>query len=45
MSEIIWTESHVIEHWPKRDPASHKGDHGKAGIIAGSETMPGAAAL
>lgn len=45
MSINSWSKSLVIEHWPKREPNSHKGSHGKVGIIAGSETMPGAAAI
>ncbi|MGO1922702.1 MAG: NAD(P)H-hydrate dehydratase [Jeotgalicoccus sp.] len=45
MSINSWSKNLVIEHWPKRDPNSHKSSHGKVGIIAGSELMPGAAAL
>lgn len=45
MNVNSWSENLVIEHWPKRDPNSHKGNHGKVGIIAGSQLMPGAAAL
>ena len=45
MNVNSWSKNLVTAHWPKRQPNSHKGSHGKAGIIAGSETMPGAAAL
>ena len=41
----IWTEKHVVNNWPQRDDNSHKGSHGKVGIIAGSSNMPGAAVL
>lgn len=40
-----WSKNLVIEHWRTRDPNSHKSSHGKVGIIAGSDLMPGAAAL
>ncbi len=45
MSINSWSKNLVIEHWPKRNPNSHKSSHGKIGIIAGSDLMPGAAAL
>jgi NAD(P)H-hydrate epimerase len=35
----------MIERLPERKPWSHKGDYGHALIIAGSRSMPGAAAL
>lgn len=41
----VWTENDVVSHWPQRDDNSHKGSHGKVGIIAGSSNMPGAAVL
>lgn len=41
----LWTEKDVMNHWPHRDDHSHKGSHGKTGIIAGSSNMPGAAVL
>lgn len=41
----IWTEKDVIHQWPRRDDNSHKGSHGKVGIMAGSSNMPGAAVL
>ncbi|AXF56916.1 NAD(P)H-hydrate dehydratase [Salicibibacter kimchii] len=41
----VWKAADVVNHWPLRSADSHKGSHGKVGIIAGSETMPGAAAL
>lgn len=40
-----WTKALTVKHWPDRKTDSHKGDHGKVGIIAGSNLMPGAAAL
>lgn len=40
-----WTFRDTASHWPKRAASSHKGAHGKIGIIAGSEMMPGAAVL
>lgn len=40
-----WTEKDVIQTLPVRMPASHKGSHGKALIIAGSKTMTGAPVL
>lgn len=40
-----WTLEDTAVHWPKRGASSHKGSHGKVGLIAGSELMPGAAAL
>lgn len=45
MNVNSWSKNLVSGYWPKREPNSHKGSHGKVGIIAGSETMPGAAAL
>ncbi len=45
MNVNSWSKNLVAGHWPKREPDSHKGSYGKVGIIAGSETMPGAAAL
>ena len=45
MSINSWSKNLVMEHWPKRDSNSHKSSHGKVGIIAGSDLMPGAAAL
>lgn len=41
----VWSRKDTINHWPKRDDNSHKGSHGKIGIIAGSSNMPGAAVL
>ncbi|SDI74902.1 NAD(P)H-hydrate dehydratase [Natribacillus halophilus] len=41
----VWKVADVITHWQPRAASSHKGSHGKVGIIAGSERMPGAAAL
>lgn len=41
----VWTEKHIVNHWPKRDNNSHKGSHGRIGIIASSSNMPGAAVL
>ncbi|QQK74665.1 NAD(P)H-hydrate dehydratase [Salicibibacter cibarius] len=41
----VWMPADVSTHWQPRSADSHKGSHGKVGIIAGSETMPGAAAL
>lgn len=41
----VWTEKHVVNNWPERADNSHKGSHGKVGIIAGSSNMPGAAVL
>ncbi|QQK78760.1 NAD(P)H-hydrate dehydratase [Salicibibacter cibi] len=41
----VWMPADVNAHWQPRSADSHKGTHGKVGIIAGSETMPGAAAL
>ncbi|QDI92127.1 NAD(P)H-hydrate dehydratase [Salicibibacter halophilus] len=41
----VWKRADVANHWQSRAADSHKGSHGKVGIIAGSETMPGAAAL
>ncbi|WP_052255332.1 bifunctional ADP-dependent NAD(P)H-hydrate dehydratase/NAD(P)H-hydrate epimerase [Salinicoccus sp. YB14-2] len=41
----VWTENDVVGNWPQRDENSHKGSHGKVGIIAGSSNMPGAAVL
>lgn len=40
-----WTFADTLNHWPRRASSSHKGSHGKVGIIAGSEMMPGAAVL
>ncbi|WP_411843149.1 NAD(P)H-hydrate dehydratase [Salinicoccus sp. HZC-1] len=40
-----WTMEDTVNHWPKRSSSSHKGSHGKVGIIAGSDLMPGSAAL
>lgn len=40
-----WTKALTMKHWPERKPDSHKGDYGKVGVIAGSNLMPGAAAL
>ena len=45
MNVNSWSKNLVAGHWSKRESDSHKGSHGKIGIIAGSETMPGAAAL
>ncbi|WP_020007693.1 bifunctional ADP-dependent NAD(P)H-hydrate dehydratase/NAD(P)H-hydrate epimerase [Salinicoccus albus] len=41
----VWTFNDTRENWKRRAPDSHKGTHGKAGIIAGSTDMPGAAVL
>ncbi|MCD2138610.1 NAD(P)H-hydrate dehydratase [Salinicoccus halitifaciens] len=41
----VWTRKDTEKHWPVREDASHKGSHGKVGIIAGSANMPGAAVL
>lgn len=41
----IWTREDTEKHWPARSDDSHKGSHGKVGIIAGSTNMPGAAVL
>lgn len=41
----VWTEKHVVNNWPERNDNSHKGTHGKVGIISGSSNMPGAAVL
>ncbi|HIW11662.1 MAG TPA: NAD(P)H-hydrate dehydratase [Candidatus Salinicoccus stercoripullorum] len=40
-----WTLAHTRKHWLKRSASSHKGSHGKVGIVAGNEMMPGAAAM
>lgn len=40
-----WTKKEVQEGWVDRPFDSHKGSNGRIGIIAGSETMPGAAVL
>ncbi|MBB6450071.1 NAD(P)H-hydrate epimerase [Geomicrobium halophilum] len=41
----VWSASETANHWQPWAASSHKGNHGKVGIIAGSETMPGAAAI
>lgn len=41
----VWSRKDTSNHWPARDHNSHKGSHGKIGIIAGSSNMPGAAVL
>jgi NAD(P)H-hydrate epimerase len=42
---MLWSHEDTRNHWPARDDDSHKGSHGKVGIIAGSAGMPGAAVL
>lgn len=45
-SKLEWVErAWVAEHLPQRHPYSHKGDYGKALIVAGSRGYAGAAAL
>lgn len=41
----VWKLEDTVHTWPARDKNSHKGSHGKVGIIAGSSNMPGAAVL
>ncbi|MBU8908768.1 NAD(P)H-hydrate dehydratase [Desertibacillus haloalkaliphilus] len=41
----IWGETDVRQTLPKRQASSHKGNHGKVSIIAGSQGMTGAAIL
>ncbi|WMM33386.1 NAD(P)H-hydrate dehydratase [Shouchella clausii] len=41
----IWGKNEVVNSWVMSKPNAHKGDNGRVGIIAGSEAMPGAAAL
>lgn len=40
-----WTIDDTKKHWLTRKEASHKGSNGKIGIVAGSDSMPGAAVL
>ncbi|WP_263706539.1 NAD(P)H-hydrate dehydratase [Shouchella tritolerans] len=41
----VWGKNEVVNSWVMSKPNAHKGDNGRVGIIAGSEAMPGAAAL
>lgn len=41
----IWTKEDVIESFPKRNTASHKGTFGSGLLIAGTNEMPGSAML
>jgi hydroxyethylthiazole kinase-like uncharacterized protein yjeF len=41
----VWTEADVKRDWPKRGPNAHKGTFGTGLLIAGSDDMPGSAAL
>lgn len=40
-----WTLADTGKHWLKRSASSHKGSHGKVGLIAGNDMMPGAAVM
>lgn len=41
----LWTKRAVVESLPQREINAHKGSHGKALLVAGSQSMPGAASL
>ncbi|WP_141433534.1 NAD(P)H-hydrate dehydratase [Bacillus sp. 03113] len=41
----VWTEKDVIHSLPKREKNTHKGTYGTGLLIAGSDEMPGSAAL
>lgn len=41
----LWTKKDVIESFPKRNAASHKGTFGSGLLIAGTNEMPGSAML
>lgn len=41
----VWGKDEVVNSWVKSSPFAHKGNNGRVGIIAGSQMMPGAAAL
>lgn len=40
-----WTLADTRKKWLKRSASSHKGSHGKVGLIAGHDMMPGAAVM
>ncbi|GAF12986.1 NAD(P)HX epimerase [Bacillus sp. JCM 19045] len=41
----VWGKDEVVNSWVKSNPFAHKGSNGRIGVIAGSQRMPGAAAL
>jgi hydroxyethylthiazole kinase-like uncharacterized protein yjeF len=41
----VWTKTDVVKSWPKSKANAHKGIYGNGLLIAGSDSMPGSAAL
>lgn len=41
----VWTKADVVRSWPKPTANAHKGTYGNGLLIAGSDQMPGSAAL
>jgi len=43
---MYWvSKNHFLNHWPKRDPNSHKGENGRVMVIGGSDEFTGAPVL